>query len=333
MSTTPLKLNELPKDGFELRGKLFSFGIDDRISQSIGYIQNEFNLKDKLYLCCEFMDYVYLDTFKGDIRELNKHGGFPAIETSYQFDFSIKHAISGSYKAAFDNLRSCLELTTLSIYFSFDKDILVEEDILSMSSNEILDALQNEKKWLNSLSNTPFFSQMIKRIEKEERVASFNSSHNWIEKLKQNYYTLSDYTHIKGYKMGIQEMSSIKTNFSRSCFHNVNMYSLNLFLTLLIETVENIVLLISLYNPMVLLELPLEEKFGINEPVGFIHISQAEIVNQLIPKIYEPYFDKLKTDDEELLGLAEWVNSLPSLNEKDLEHQIKGFSSLFEGKE
>src|SRR5690606_19843340 len=120
------------------------------------HIQNNFVNKDKLYECTLFMDYVYHESFIGD---LNNHGDYPQIEVNYQFDYSLKHALSGSYKAAFENLRSCLELTILAIFFKLEKDsIKVPENNLEKYTQELFAKLNSEKDWLNSSRNTPFFS-------------------------------------------------------------------------------------------------------------------------------------------------------------------------------
>jgi hypothetical protein len=322
---TSFKIDDFPNDPFELRGKLFTFNIDERITSSAEYIQQKFANKDKLYLCMEFMDYVYLDSFKGSFKEWDKHGGFPSIETNHQFDYAVKHAITGSYQAAFSHLRSCLELTLLSIYFSFEEHFLDGEDWLNIPEFDWKKAKQTERKWFDSLVDTPFFSKMLQVVKKDDRFGSFDLAYTWFDVLRSNYYKLSDYTHIKGYKMGSQVMNNVNSHFNNSSFHNINTDSLNMFLETLIQTIENIVILITLYNPIVLIELPLEEKFGINEPIGFIHPGQSNVISQLIPTQYNSFFENLKANDIEILGLIDWVNSFPDLTSEQIKKQLEGF--------
>jgi hypothetical protein len=136
---------------------------------------------------------------------------------------------------------------------------------------------------------------------------------------------LSDYTHIKGYKMGTQSLNKGNSQFNNSRFHNININTLEEFLNTLIQTVENILVLIVLYNPIVLMELPLEEKFGINAPVGFILPGQSDLINQLIPNNYSRFFKDLKIEDLEILGLVDWVNSQVSLTDEQLQKQFEDF--------
>lgn len=324
-----LGLDDFPKDPFELRGMLFTYGIDDRVSESVKYIKEKFLQKERLYLCQEFMDYVFIDCFKVNSKEWDKHGGFPAKETSLQFDYGIKQALIGAYKPAFDHLRSCLELTLLTVYFSFEKHYMDGEDWLNDPNFNWKKAIADEGKWFDSINDTPFFSNMLKVIQKNERFEIFENQHFWSDKFKKIYYQLCDYTHIKGYKMGSQSLCRITTHFNNSSFHNTSTTTLDDFLVTLISVVEQIVLLVSLYNPVTLIELPLDIKFGINEPVGFIQPGQSEIVNQLIPLQYKQFFDHLKNNDEEVLGIKEWVDARPDMTQEEIKKQLDNFNNSF----
>jgi hypothetical protein len=176
MEDKSINFSDLPSDPFELRGKLFAIDIEDRITESLNYLKNQFHRKEVLYLCQEFMDFTYLDAFRGNTKEIDKHGGFPSIETSHQFDYAIKHALSGSYQAAFGHLRSCLELTVLTVYFSFEKHFLDGEDWLNMPGTDWRQAQQDERKWFDSLIDTPFFSKMLKVIKNDHRFDAFDST-------------------------------------------------------------------------------------------------------------------------------------------------------------
>lgn len=156
---------------------------------------------------------------------------------------------------------------------------------------------------------------MIKIINKSYRFELFDDKYNWIEALKSNYHKLSDYLHIRGLNKGTQALCNIQSYFSSSFFHNINLKTFHTYIQYFIETVENIVILISLYNPITLISLPLEEKFGDREPLGFIHPYQIEKLNLLIPRVYKPFFEKIKEHDEEVKSLVEWVYSLPSQTE------------------
>lgn len=318
-----MNFSDFPTDPFALRGMLFTLDIDERVAESVRYLQETYHRKDRLYVCQEFMDYVYADCFRGSFKEWDKHGGFPAVETGHQFDYAIKQALVGSYQAAFGHLRSCFELTLLSVYFSFEKHFLDGENWLAMSGLDWKAAQRQERKWLDSLTDTPFFSSMLKVLKKKERFADFDAACAWLEKLKSNYYLLSDHTHIKGYKMGTQAMNAVRSHFNSSSFHPINTDSLSLFLDAVIQTIENLAVMIALYNPVVLVELDLEEKFGINEPIGFIHPGQSRQLLSLIPPAYQSYFEQLAKTDQEIMDISHWVDSLPALSESELRKQFE----------
>lgn len=318
-----LDILNLPSDPFELRGKLFSYGIESRIDFSIQFIKNRYSNSEHLYKCCDFFDSIYLNVFKDSTWELNKHSRFPYVEAKHQFDYSIKHILIGSYKAGFDYLRSCLELTIVSIYFSFQKNLIEDGEWFIMEPQELIKYLQDERKWVNSNSNTPFFSKMIKRIGSNDRFKDLNDEYSYFNELQSHYNILCDYIHVKGYDFGIGNMNSLRTFISGSSLPTINEESLNTYLNILTETVEHIVLLVALYNPIILIELPLEDKFGLNEPVGFVHPWQSQGINDLIKIKYKPFIDKIKREDPEVISQKEWVNSLQDLTEEEITKQYK----------
>ena len=329
MGIKNFSLNDFAGDRYELRVKLFTCNIEERVEESLKFINQNFLKKEKLDSCTEFMDHTFTDCFKAQTRELDKHCGFPSIEATYQFDYAIKHALIGSYKASFDHLRSCLELTLVTVYFAYEKHYMDESNWLNFTSNDIRKARLNERSWFDSSADTPFFSKMLKLIGNQERFNSLNEKHFWFDDLKKHYYKLSDFTHIKGYMRGTQMLNNVTTHLNGSSFHNINPITLNTFLETLIESISHIVVLIALYNPITLIELPIETKFGMNEPIGFIQPGQSELVNHLIPIGYKDFFETLKKSDEEVLGLINWVNSYPDLTPNDWQEQIKSFNTLF----
>jgi hypothetical protein len=301
------KLEDIPKDVFEQRGVFFLEGIGDRVKTSNDFLKNEYGRKLELYECTKFMDYVYQDAFIGN---LNYHGDYPVIESHFQFDYSIKHALSGSYKAAFDHLRSIFELTVLNIYFSIEKvSIKIDESNLEKHTEEFINKLKTEKNWFYSEIDTPFFSTMISKIRNIDRIVDFDKEFNWLESFKGLFKQLSNITHTKGFKNGIYGMNQINNRINNSSYHSVNTESLSFYFDVLIEIIENIAVLLSLYNPIILVELPIQEKFGDNYPIGFLLPNQVKILNSIIPEKYQAYFDILKQKDEEVLGKKYWVEN------------------------
>ena len=104
----------------------------------------------------------------------------------------------------------------------------------------------------------------------------------------------------------------------------INFKTLSLFCDSYISCVEEIVVMLSLYNPIIIVALPLFEKFGTNPPMsGFFGEHQSQLINQLIPDRYKAFFENLKQTDEEIKGIVEWFTSLPDLTQEQIEEQIR----------
>jgi hypothetical protein len=94
--------------------------------------------------------------------------------------------------------------------------------------------------------------------------------------------------------------------------------------------VKEIVALQSLYNPVILVGVPFEEKFGLEGPMsGYLNDGQAEVINNLIPPNYKDYFNQLIHNDEEIKSVVDYFNSLPDLTEDDLKEQAKRQDEFF----
>lgn len=112
---------------------------------------------------------------------------------------------------------------------------------------------------------------------------------------------------------------------------NINFETLESFANFYIKTVKEIVTLLALYNPKILLGLPIDEKFGLNPPFsGFFYEGQAEIVMKLIPDNYQEYFKTLKENDQENKVIMEWFDSMPDLTEEQIREQVKEQNKFFD---
>jgi len=96
---------------------------------------------------------------------------------------SILQVTAGFWKPAFFSLRSCLEMGVLLVYFT-----------VQSSPKDYNDFFKGNK-------DTPFFTKkLIPTIFKVEPFKTYDSAYNLKERIKQEYWTLCDYTHTKGWK-------------------------------------------------------------------------------------------------------------------------------------
>ena len=298
----------------EKKGKLFIYGIEERVNSSLNFIRNEYENYTELITAIDYIEYLHSDTIKADIDQLFKLGYYPATETEMELDHSIKHALIGSYKSSFSDLRRALELCIISVYLS---------------------SVQVERKkavdWIMSKSDTPSFSKALTKLIKQGRYKDIEKSCNWKSNLQNLYWQLSDFSHNKGQLKGYRELNNTNFFTAGTSVPSIKNETLKLFCDFYIQTAKEIVTIQSLYNPIILVGVPFDEKFGLEGPMsGFFNEGQAELVNSLIPEKYRSFFDELMENDEEIKSVVQYFDSLPDLTEEDLKEQADRQKEFFE---
>lgn len=298
----------------ERKGQIFVYGIEERMKGSLEFIKSKYKDIIQLGLSIDFIEYHQSDAVKADIKQLYSVGYFPATETEMELDHSIKHALIGSYKSAFADLRRSLELTLISVFLT----------------SENYDT-KKAVNWVMSKSDTPGFSKSLDKLIKHGRFKEFNDKYEWKKNLQEFYWLLSDFSHNKGQLKGYRELN--RTNFftAGTSAPSINYETLETFCDFYIKTVSEIVVMLALYNPMILVGVPLDEKFGLNGPAsGFYYEGQAELVHELIPNNYKGYFKNLADNDLEIKSVVDYFNSLPDLTDEDIKEQIKMQNEFFD---
>ena len=81
-----------------------------------------------------------------------------------------------------------------------------------------------------------------------------------------------------------------------------------------VDTISYTALLVALSNPVILVGLPIEEKFGMNSPIsGFFEESQAEQFRALIPERHRDVLVALAKADAGVVSIRDYFHSLPDL--------------------
>lgn len=81
-------------------------------------------------------------------------------------------------------------------------------------------------------------------------------------------------------------------------------------------------------NPILLVGLPIEEKFGINGPMsGYFIDQQANTLWNLLLNSTVPFFRQFIETDGEIEAIREGFESLPDISEEELEQQLEEFKS------
>jgi len=298
---------------FEKKGKVFTYEIDERVDRSLQYLSDSYSKYDLLKTANDFVDMCQTDATRSDLHTLLKVGFYPNTESEIELDYAIKHALVGSYKSAFGNLRRALELIVTFIYFAHE-NISREKAI----------------NWLSAKNDTPNFSRTLKKIKIYDRFIQIENEFQWSKQVQELFWELSDYGHNKGEINGYRNLNDLRIHVGSTFVPNLNLKTLESFANIYIKTVQEIVVLLSLYNPKILLRLPLDKKFGLNQPFsGYFNEYQSEVVYKLIPNRYRQYFEDLKSYDEEVLDTIEWFNSIPDITEDQIKKQIEEQNEIF----
>lgn len=297
------------------KGRIFIYGIEDRVNESLVFIKTKYKRLSELNHAIEFIAYHQSDAIRADIALLSRVGYYPSTEVEMELDYAIKHALIGSYKAAFADLRRALELTVTSMY-------LVSEH----------SGRKKAVEWLLSKSDSPHFSDSLGKLVKQGLFKEFNERFRWKNNVQQLYWELSDYSHNKGMLKGYRELN--KTNFftGGTSAPSIRHETLETFCDFHVKLVGEIGTILALYNPIILVGLPVEEKLGINGPMsGFYSDAQSEALHKIIPNRYKQYFAGIAENNEEVKSVLAWFNSMPDITEVEFKEQIKEFKKFVKG--
>jgi hypothetical protein len=289
--------NTLLESSFGDKGKTNINSVKNNTEKSLMYIVDKYKNDELLNESIRFCDFLFIDSFRADIDTLKRIGFYPNTEADYELEFTIKELLSGNYKSSVDHMRRALELTILAIYFSLD-----DTDF------------SKAREWMESAEDTPSFSgKMIKSLIKQDRFKEIDSLHNWSEDIKNHYWKLCDYVHVRGMKKGYRNLNL--GSISATCGNRIlpiNEKTIDVFLKLYIETIQHILVSLYLYNPILLKGVPIDEKFGTNPPIGgYFNETQAELMRKLIPDKYATFLNGLISTDEEIISTSDYFSKLP----------------------
>jgi hypothetical protein len=171
---------------------------------------------------------------------------------------------------------------------------------------------EDAKCWLNSTHETPYFSRAVKDLSTLPRFERLNEDHKWADAISQFYWGLCDTIHTKGVQHCLRELQPVHATINCISVPEFNEDALRASLELYLQTVSHIAVILAAYNPVLLVGLPLLQKFADNPPLsGFFEEPQAETLWRLIPAHYHPSLHHILETDQEVLSAIEWMNDLP----------------------
>lgn len=288
-------LREIPTCPLEARVLLVHKHAAERARLAVDYIKNEYPQCKIFAAARDFSDHDLIDCMRSDFESLGRVWLFPAAEASDELSECLNRLLDCSYKSSRDNMRRALELVLVGVFFSHSH--ISPEDA---------------QGWLNSTRGTPYFSRVVKDLSVLPRFVRLNVDQNWAHVISQFCWGLCDTIHTKGQRHSLRELQPVHTTINSIRILEFNEAALRDSLDLYLETVSHIAVILAAYNPVLLVGLPLLQKFSDNPPLsGFFEEHQAETLWKLIPVHYHSSLRHMVETDEEILSVKEWMNGLP----------------------
>jgi hypothetical protein len=166
---------------------------------------------------------------------------------------------------------------------------------------------------------------MLSKIIGYENFAKFNKNFEWINKVRKFYESLSNFVHVRGQQMSSAKLGGLfQGEICDIKMPSFSLESLGKFLEDYIFLVREIGVFLVLYNPVLLIGLPLEEKHGLDGPMsGYFEQEQSDNLKLLLPSEYHEFFNNLRDTDLGIQNIKEFYEQLPDITEDELTGQIK----------
>ncbi len=293
-----MDIMKLPRCPFRARADFISKYSAELANRTVKYIQENYRNADLLSDCLTFMELDMLDCMRSDYDSLTRMWNFPVREAAGELGESINRMIQCAYKSVRDNLRRALELAVLLAYFG---------------SSNISEA--DAKNWISSEEQTPFISQLLKQLCASGTFRILVEEHNWKEKIQSFYWSLCDTIHTRGREHSLRVVQPAHAIVNGIGLPEFNEEALVSCLDLFVMTIRNISVVFAAYNPVLLVGLPLIQKFGPDGPFsGFFECYQSDRLWRIIPKEFHPAFIKIAETDMDVMSARNWVENLPDWN-------------------
>lgn len=281
---------------------------------SANWIQDSFENKNRLRDHLDFLAHHFDEGVRGTIDTLDRVWFFPWTEAATELRYAFANTLAGLHRASIDHQRRALELVIVGAYFTSDS---VDE--------------KAGTSWLNSETDTPRFSRAMKALAKGDLIARLNQLIGWSDLVSKHYWMLCDTVHVRGYEHSLSRIQNAGTYLDGLLLPSFSPAALERGLTLLIKTSEQMMVALSVANPILLFGVPIEEKYGLNGPIGFYTEGQAEALRELLPAELLKALVEVAAQDEGVISLREHFDKLSDLAPDAIEQQVEDFKQQMEG--
>lgn len=271
------------------------------MAATVAFIRDEFPRRILLEEGLAFAEHNLGEAVSADIESLMRVGYFPWVEAAREFDQAMDLALASHYKAVYDHLRRALELVLVGAFFSSKLTTRAEA-----------------VGWTTSNQETPLFTRTLKRVRSLPRFRDLDAATSWGDLLQAFYWKLCDIVHVRGMAASYNSIQPSFHMMGGKCLPAFEAVSLARVLDAFIDSVRHACAIIAGSNPILLVGLPMDEKFGLNGPAsGFFNEYQAERFNRLLPDETKAHFIELARLDPEVRAIELDICSRPDVVDYD----------------
>ena len=305
-----IDLMKAPEEPWERREYLLSEFLRVVLKLSTLYVRDRYKSRELLENSNWFVKHDLMEAPFRDLSLFERVGYFPWREAKHDLCGALDQALLGYHRASFDLQRRSLELILVGAWFVSEQT--TEEDAHA---------------WMSSKNPTPRFNRMLQGLSKDNLYAGLEVKTSWVDEVQKFYWRLCNISHVRGVQNGLDAIQPRNATFDGWPAPKYSEEALEKALDSFVDTISYIALLIALSNPVLLSDLPIEEKFGINGPAsGFYEEGQAENLRELIPEKHRDVLVNLAKADDHVVSVRDWVSSRPDLTAEQLEKQFDDFS-------
>jgi hypothetical protein len=223
---------------------------------------------------------------------------FPYSQSYFELENSCELAMQGFYTYAFSALRTVLELGFLSIYFA-------------AHDQEHIDV----QAWINAQEKTPTRKQIFSRLKEIPAFYLFDVKFDFTKRIFKTFDDLDRYVHTRGSHHSSTALNSANYNrFSEKSF--------KLYCKLMTTVVNSNICVFLMKYPIGMHGLPLDEKYGLNGPVGgFLREEQVSLIASLLSQEEKDMLIQISNEDQNVQKCVEHINQLPDLTPEEWESQ------------
>lgn len=260
---------------------------NSRFEESIKHIKECHSDSNSFFAANKFTNYL-LDILTAKNSQSLAAKLLSAIDAMEELNLSINLSFMYLYKSSFDSLRRALEIIVLGQFYE-----------------KIEDNPETVFNWIESKSDTPRFNNMVTKLSSHETFNIIDSRFGWKTNLLNHYWDLCDFCHTKGYEKSIVNLNK-KSIFKPT----INPQVLDLFTSKYFITVQQIAIIYTVQNPILIVGLPTFEKFGL-ESHGLFSNEQADNLKNLLPDSYRDYLIQVIDNDENIKNKINEIKNLP----------------------